>query len=165
MSVATMLRVVCLMACLTFAAPTMAADAAQPKTYESRGQQRSYYEFAPDSIDAGAVAPILIVLHGSGGRGDGMVALWREVGQREGFVVVGPNSKDSNAWHIKEDSPEDFRDLVLAVSCDHFLDARRILLFGQSGGAVYALTLSLLESEFFAAAAIHAGGWREPKEF
>ena len=48
---------------------------------------------------------------------------------------------------------------------EHAIDTRRIYLFGQSGGAVYALTLSVLESEFFAATAIHAGSWRERKEF
>jgi predicted esterase len=41
----------------------------------------------------------------------------------------------------------------------------RIYLFGSSGGAVYSLTLSMLESQLFAATAIHAGAWRAPNEF
>lgn len=160
-----MVRVAWVMTCLLAAMTATAADVRQPKAFESRGQQRTYYELAPDSIDPGVVTPMLIVLHGSGGRGSGMVELWREVAQRNGFLVVGPDSSDPAAWRLKEDSPELFRDLVLAVAREHFVDTKRIYLFGQSGGAVYALTLSLLESEFFAATAVHAGAWRDSKEY
>jgi poly(3-hydroxybutyrate) depolymerase len=160
-----MLRMAWVVTCLLAAMTAAAADSQQPKTFTSHGQPRTYSEFAPDSIDPGAVIPMLIVLHGSGGRGSGMVDLWREVAQRNGFLVVGPDSSDPAAWHLKQDNPEIFRDLVMAVAREHFVDTKRIYLFGQSGGAVYALTLSLLESEFFAATAVHAGAWRETKEY
>lgn len=142
-----------------------AAAAPQQKTFESGSQQRTYAQFVPDSLPADTVVPLLIVLHGSGGRGSWMVQQWQDMAQQKGFIVVGPDSADIMFWHIREDSPVIFRDLVLAVAREHLVDTRRIYLFGQSGGAVYALTLSLLESEFFAATAIHAGGWREPKEY
>lgn len=142
------------------------ADAApRTKAFEFRSAQRTYCEFAPDSLPADRVVPLLIVLHGSGGRGDWMVKQWQELAQQQGFIVVGPDSTDIMFWRLREDSPEFFRDLVIAVAREHLVDTRRIYLFGQSGGAVYALTLSLLESEFFAATAVHAGGWRESKEY
>jgi predicted esterase len=37
------------------------------------------------------------------------------------------------------------------------IDPHRIYLFGHSAGAMFALQLSLMESEYFAATAIHAG--------
>jgi poly(3-hydroxybutyrate) depolymerase len=135
------------------------------KTFESRAVQRTYYEFVPDSLTADHPAPLLIALHGSGGRGSGIIRPWITLAAQKGFVVVAPNSLDVLYWKIRDDSPTVFRDLVLAVAREHAIDTRRIYLFGQSGGAVYALTLSTLESEFFAATAIHAGAWRERKEF
>lgn len=141
-----------------------AAEAIQQKSFESGSQQRTYAQFVPDSLPADTVVPLLIVLHGSGGRGGWMVQQWQDMAQQQRFIVVGPDSTDVMLWRIREDGPVMFRDLVLAVAREHMIDTRRIYLFGQSGGAVYALTLSLLESEFFAATAIHAGGWREPKQ-
>ena len=37
------------------------------------------------------------------------------------------------------------------------IDARRVYLFGHSGGAIQALHLALYESEYFAASVAHAG--------
>jgi dienelactone hydrolase len=37
------------------------------------------------------------------------------------------------------------------------IDGRRIYLFGHSAGAVFALEMASLESEYFAAVAVHAG--------
>jgi poly(3-hydroxybutyrate) depolymerase len=135
------------------------------KTFESRSVQRTYFEFAADSLPADQPAPLLIVLHGSGGRGNSIIRPWLELARQNGFVVAAPNSLNTMYWKLHDDSPEVFRDLVLAIAREHAIDTRRIYLFGQSGGAVYALTLSVLESEFFAATAIHAGSWRERREF
>lgn len=161
-----------LLGTLLWAGPFAAALAIAPqllepveKTFESRSVQRTYYEFAAGSLPADQPAPLLIVLHGSGGRGNHIIRPWLRLAQQNGFVVAAPNSLNTMYWKIHDDSPEVFRDLVLAIAREHAIDTRRIYLFGQSGGAVYALTLSVLESEFFAATAIHAGSWRERKEF
>ncbi|HEY4369846.1 MAG TPA: PHB depolymerase family esterase [Steroidobacteraceae bacterium] len=138
--------------------------AALEKTFESQGAQRTYYEFAP-ALTAEHAAPLLVVLHGSGGRGNGIIKPWLALAAQQEFVIVAPNSTDIRFWKLHDDSPAMFRDLVLAVAAAHAIDTRRIYLFGQSAGAVYALTLSALESEFFAATAIHAGAWRERREF
>lgn len=143
----------------------LTAQTVTPETFESRSQQRTYAQFVPDSLPADTVVPLLIVLHGSGGRGSWMVQQWQDMAQQKGFIVVGPDSTHASSWRIREDNPEVFRDLVLAVAREHLIDTKRIYLFGQSGGAVYALTLSMLESEFFAATAIHAGSWRVPKDY
>lgn len=159
-------RAMCLIAWLLAPLLVTASDeSVRQKTYDSRGAQRTYTEYAPDSLAADTPVPLLIVLHGSGGRGAWMVDQWRDMARQHSFVVVGPDSSDIKRWRIGEDSVFIFRDLVLAVAREHPIDTRRIYLFGQSGGAVYALMLSMLESEFFAATAVHAGSWREPKEF
>ncbi|HET7286473.1 MAG TPA: dienelactone hydrolase family protein, partial [Pyrinomonadaceae bacterium] len=37
------------------------------------------------------------------------------------------------------------------------VNPRRVYLFGHSAGAIFALQMSLMESQYFAAAAVHAG--------
>jgi len=139
--------------------------AAVEKTFDSHGMQRTYYEYAPASLSPDRAAPLFIVLHGSGGRGSYIIRPWLQIASQQGFMVAAPNSLDIMYWKLRDDSPTLFRDMVLAIAREHAIDTRRIYLFGQSGGAVYALTLSALESEFFAATAVHAGSWRESREF
>jgi poly(3-hydroxybutyrate) depolymerase len=45
------------------------------------------------------------------------------------------------------------------------IDSSRLYLFGQSAGAVFALRLGLLESQYFAAVAVHAGSFRSSADF
>jgi predicted esterase len=47
--------------------------------------------------------------------------------------------------------------VVEAAKSKYPIDPRRVYLFGHSAGAVYALYLSVIQSEYFAATAIHAG--------
>lgn len=109
--------------------------------------------------------PVLLLLHGSGGSGGGIAALWEEFAAREGIILVAPDSLRNDGWHLKDDSPDFLRAIVNGVQTRAGADRRRLYLFGQSGGAVYALTLAMLESRYFAAVAVHAGGWRSPAEF
>lgn len=142
-----------------------ASAAAQPVSipFESSGTSRTYELYVPDP--APPDSPLLVLLHGSGGTPGNMVAPWRELADREGIVLAAPAANDIRHWQLREDGPAVFRDLVESVRQRAPIDPRRVYVFGHSGGAVYALTLALLESEFFAAAAVHAGAWRTPREF
>src|SRR4030095_14001936 len=80
-------------------------------------------------------------------------------------ILVGPNAFDWARWQIRIDSPEFIRDVIEEVARQHRIDRRRIYLFGHSGGAVYALTLGVLESEYFAGIAVYAGAWRDKSNF
>ena len=129
----------------------------------SQGNKRSYYLFVPGGLEA--PAPLLITLHGSGSDGLSLVEQWKELASRERFIVAGPDSYDSQAWTVPEDGPGFLRDLVQEVQTKYRGDSRRVYLFGHSGGAVFALNMSMLESAYFAATAIHAGAWRSRAEF
>jgi predicted esterase len=78
--------------------------------------------------------------------------------------VVGLDSRNSEAWKAPDDGPEVLRSLVEAVQQEHPVLERRVYLFGHSGGAVFALIVSLMESQYFAAAAVHAGSFRSSAE-
>jgi len=121
----------------------------------SDGRKRTYYLFVPDSIQG--AAPLLVLLHGSGHNGLSLIEKWKDLANREGIILVGPDAADSSKWNIPADGPDFLHDLVETLKTKYPINPRRVYLFGHSAGAFFALELSLLESEYFAAAAIHAG--------
>jgi poly(3-hydroxybutyrate) depolymerase len=154
----------CLFLVASFA--TQAADATMPRkeSFEVAGIKRTFWLYAPDSAGIGP-SPLVVLLHGSYGDGRGIVGQWKDLAASEGFIVAGPDSRDRTEWQIRADGPAFIHQLVDAVEQRHPIDRQRLYLFGHSGGAVYALTLSMIESEFFAATAVHAGAWRSNREF
>jgi poly(3-hydroxybutyrate) depolymerase len=147
---------------LLLSAPTRADQKVTKESLESRGGKRTYYLFVPAS--AKAPAPLVVLLHGSGHNGLSLMERWKDLAEREGFVIAGPDSSDPKGWRIPEDGPEFICDLVEALKQKHPVNPRRVYLFGHSAGAVFALSLSMMESEYFAAAAIHAGAWRRQSD-
>jgi poly(3-hydroxybutyrate) depolymerase len=99
----------------------------------------------------------MVTLHGSGQDGETYVSAWKELAEKEKIVVVGPASNDSIHWTAPEDGPLFLHDVVDQVAAKHAIDGRRVFLFGHSAGAVFALQMAVLESEYFAAAVAYAG--------
>jgi poly(3-hydroxybutyrate) depolymerase len=58
---------------------------------------------------------------------------------------------------MRDDGPMLLRHLVEAVQTDYPIDRRRMYIFGHSAGAIHGITMGVLESEYFAAVAVHAG--------
>jgi predicted esterase len=149
--------------CAPLSAHARAGEKVSKETIESGGRKRTYYLFAPASLKPSA--PLVVLLHGAGRNGLSLVERWKDLAAREGFVVAGPDSRDPQGWRTPDDGPDFIRDLVEALRAKYPLDPRRVYLFGHSAGAVFALNLAMMESEYFAAAAVHAGAWREGREF
>lgn len=137
--------------------PAIAADGIEKSSLNSGGKKHTYYLFVPGNLSATIPAPLLILLHGSNRNGLSLVEKWKDLAAAEGIILVGPDSLDSSHWAIPEDGPGFLHELVEALKTKYAIDMRRIYLFGHSGGAVCALQLSLYESDYFAATAVHAG--------
>jgi poly(3-hydroxybutyrate) depolymerase len=153
-----------LMSLLACSARADVLDKASQESFEFAGLKRNYALFAPPSAAASG-APLVVLLHGSFGSGAAIVSGWIPTAEEEGIVLVGPDARRREAWQLRADGPEFIRALIDTVAAKHPIDRKRIYLFGSSGGAVYALTLSVVESQLFAATAVHAGAWRAPNEF
>ena len=136
-----------------------AADAkVQKLTFGSGGITRTYYLFVPETASASGSAPLLLLLHGSGRDGKSQMDQWVSLAKTEGIVLVAPDASDSRAWRVPQEGPDFFHDLVELVRISNdVVDERRIYVFGHSAGAIHALDLGLLESQYFAAIAAHAG--------
>jgi poly(3-hydroxybutyrate) depolymerase len=143
--------------------PALAAGDIAKETIAFRGRDRTYYLYAPV---APAPVPMIVLLHGTGGNGQYMAQMWEDVATREGIALLAPDSLHSDAgWDLRVDGPDYIRAVIAQVAAAHPIDPHRMYLFGQSGGAVYSLDLGMLESEFFAAVAVHAGSWRHTDEY
>lgn len=126
----------------------------------SEGNKRTYYLFVPGNLQPSSPAPLLVLLHGSNRNGLSLVEKWKDLSAKEGIIIVGPDSINSSKWSIPNDGPVFLHDLVESVKGKYPVDAKRVYLFGHSGGAGFALFMSVYESEYFAATAIHAGSFR-----
>lgn len=133
------------------------------ETLQSGGQKRTYYLFVPPGMPADKQVPLIVTLHGSGRDGTLLVDKWKDLAAEQGIILAGPDSSNSSAWLVPQDGPDFIHDLVEALKTKYPVDPRRVYLFGHSAGAVFALSISLLESEYFAATAVHAGEIEESR--
>jgi poly(3-hydroxybutyrate) depolymerase len=126
------------------------------ETMTSAGASRTYYLYVPDQVKENP-PPLVILLHGSGRDGRILVEHWESLAKKDGILLAGPDATVRAGWSNTTDGPLLFRDIVDTLRGKYSFDPRRVYLFGHSAGAVHALGLGILESEYFAAIAIHAG--------
>jgi len=131
------------------------------ETVLSGGKMRTYFLYVPESNNADKVMPLILLLHGSNRDGESLVDKWKQIADREEVILVAPNSSNSSQWSLRVDGPEFIRNVVEAVRSKYRINGRAMYLFGHSAGATFAIFMSFLESEYFAAAALHAGALTE----
>jgi poly(3-hydroxybutyrate) depolymerase len=136
-------------------ASALATAKPEKQTITSMGAERIFYTLVPDKLTA--PAPLLLLLHGSGRDGMSQIDEWKGLAEKEGIILVAPDSANSREWSMKTDGPEFLHDVVEAVRAKHSVDGTRLYIFGHSAGAVFALYMGVMESRYFAAAGVHAG--------
>jgi len=102
-------------------------------------------------------APLIVTLHGSGRNGKILIEHWAGLAQKEGIVLAGPDALTNQYWSSPVDGPSFLHDVIEAIKVKTAIDPRCVYLFGHSAGAGFALQMAMLESEYLAAIAIHAG--------
>jgi poly(3-hydroxybutyrate) depolymerase len=142
---------------LLFIHTAFAKQPLQKLTLPFDGKSRTYYCYIPDDPRP---LPVVVLLHGSGRDGHQMADPWKSLAASEHFIIAAPDSYDPAAWDSDKDPPEFLHAVVDQVKALHPIDENRIYLFGHSGGAVYALAIALIDSEYYAATAVHAGALR-----
>jgi poly(3-hydroxybutyrate) depolymerase len=144
-------------AALVLCATTAHADRkAIKQTLESGGEQRTYHLYVPENPQQ-RPRPLIVLLHGSGRDGRSLVDPWQPVAKKEGIILAGPESRSGQGWGMRHDGPQLLIDLVETLKRAYAVDPKRVYLFGHSAGAIHALAMAVLRSEYFAAVAVHAG--------
>src|SRR5262249_14756310 len=138
-----------------------AAQKVRKETIEFEGKKRTYYLLVPATATAEHPAPVVVLLHGSGRDGLSLMDKWKDLATKEGFVAVAPDAISTSGWKVPADGPGFLHELLSALMSQYAIDSHRLYLFGHSAGASFSLYMSLYESEYFAATAIHAGALRD----
>ena len=142
---------------LLLSASASAADKATKETFGSGGKTRTYYLLVPESAKKTGSPPLIVLLHGSGRDGKSLLDPWTPLARKQGIILAAPDALTPQGWRVPEDGPDFLYDLIEMLTTQFDIDRQRVYLFGHSAGAGHALVMALMESEYFAAIAVHAG--------
>jgi len=131
------------------------------QTTTSTGRQGAYY--LPPDYESRAL-PLLVLLHGTAGKGSVMMLRLRALAEQERFIAVAPDSVSiAGVWLIEPRSPgmtEDYRHVmdcvreVLAIPGVH-VDRAHVLIAGFSVGGGVVPYIASHEDLFTAFAVLH----------
>jgi len=126
------------------------------KTVACAKYQFHYLLYAPPRSTA---SPAIVILHGAGDQPDPMLEAWKSLAKKEGIVLIAPQLPRVAAF--EELAPQVFRCMVEDARKTILLDPLRIYIFGNSMGGYLGYDAAMLQSNYFAAAAVHAMGISE----
>lgn len=112
-----------------------------------------------------APRPLLVLLHGAGGTGAGILRHLGAAASDAGLVVLAPDSRRGTWDAIRGDFGPDVRFLNSAlerVFARTAIDPQRIAIGGFSDGASYAISLGLINGDLFRRIAAFSPGFFTP---
>jgi phospholipase/carboxylesterase len=119
----------------------------------------------PRGLPARRAAPLVVALHGAGGRASGAVRPLRALAQERGVVLLAPDSRGATWDRVRGAFGPDAAtvDALLAQALSRVrVDPRRLALLGFSDGASYALSLGLTNGDLFSHLVALAPGHAAP---
>jgi predicted esterase len=114
-----------------------------------------YVMFVPPGA-ANEKLPVLLLLHGAGDQAANFIQAWGSLARKEKIVLIAPQLPRELSFEAV--APKIFRCVVADADKGIHFDPQRIYLFGHSMGGYLAYDGALLDSGYYAAAAIHAMG-------
>jgi phospholipase/carboxylesterase len=121
--------------------------------------------YAPKRYDAAQPAPLLILLHGAGGKATQLVDHFTDTADARGYLILAPESR-GRTWDVILGGygPDvAFIDLALGYVFEHYaVDPERIAVGGFSDGASYALSLGIANGELFTDILAFSPGFMAP---
>ena len=148
-----------------------AAQAEKPKTtkYEIRhqGMERSYWLYIPENLRDDA--PLVVVLHGYGGKAEGYRPEMVETARKHGFAVCYPqgakDKNEKNCWNVgypfqaglKTDDVDFICDLAKHLQKKYGFKKENTFLTGMSNGGEMCYLMAARRPDAFAAFAPIAG--------
>lgn len=115
--------------------------------------------FVPKSYEGGKATALLLLLHGSGGEGHGMISQWRDFADSNGYLLCAPTDPDSGAGYAFTKKERDSGMEALRWMRSHFfIDSNRVHLHGVSRGGHMAWDLASRYPDYFATMVPAIGG-------
>jgi poly(3-hydroxybutyrate) depolymerase len=112
--------------------------------------------YIPAGVPKDKPLPLMVVVHPAGGEATGQIAAWRTVADTNQVILLAPAIGALSAdWDQLYDHPEWIRAAIDETKKEHSVDGRRMYLWGDSAGGMFGFYLAFVESNYFAAAAVH----------
>ncbi len=120
----------------------------------------------PEGLDPEAPAPLIVALHGSGGRGEDFVEVYRDAAAQVGAVLVVPDGlrpagNGGYSWTFRDEAEWMVMHAIEQAKARHPIDDDRIILTGFSMGANTTLDVGLKHPGVFAGLVPVCGHWDE----
>ncbi len=147
------------------AAPPPAADPPRGVGLLGLGRERDGLVYVPGSLDPARAAPLLVLLHGAGGRATDIANPFVEGAEANGIVLLAPDSR-GRTWDVIVGAygrdvafiDEALRETFARVR----VDPERVAVGGFSDGASYALSLGLNNGALFRHVLAFSPGFAAP---
>lgn len=133
------------------------------QSVEIDGVERSWVQYVPEAVkESGEAVPVVILLHGRTGTGEGTVSAteMNPVAEENGFIVLYPDGLKTQWNYVygiepypDEGDPDDtvfLKVMVNKVAESYPIDRDRIYVGGISNGGYMTQRLACLESDYFA---------------
>ena len=110
-----------------------------------------YSLYVPESYTPSRDWPLVICLHGAGGRGDQFIWSWLRPAKSHGYMVLAPKSRDVT-WSIFRPGLDagSVESMLEEVCGEYAVDRSRVYLTGLSDGGTFTYLLGLSRSHLFA---------------
>ena len=110
-----------------------------------------YSLYVPENYTPSREWPLVVCLHGAGGRGDQFIWSWLRPAKSRGYMVLAPKSLDVT-WSILRPGLDagSVTSMLEEVSEEYAVDRGRVYLTGLSDGGTFTYLLGLSRSQHFA---------------
>jgi predicted esterase len=135
---------------------SFAASDIQSRTLRCGDAQYQYLLFSPGSKQP---LPALLLLHGAGDHPPNFIDAWKSLAAQKHIVLIAPELPRTLTFESL--APAMFKCVVEDARQQAAIDPRRVSIFGHSMGGYLAYDAATLDSEYFAAVAVHAMGIAE----
>jgi predicted esterase len=127
------------------------AFASDTKTVRCESGKYQYHLFSKNPT---TVSPAILLLHGAGDDAGDFIKPWEGLAKKEVVVLIVPQLDRNKKF--EDVAMAVFRCIIADASKQVAIDPRRIYVFGHSAGGYLAYDAATLDSQFYAAVAVHA---------
>jgi predicted esterase len=111
------------------------------------------YEYRLFAIPGSQPQPAILLLHGAGDEAENFIQPWIKFAKQDGIVLIVPQlSRDPK---FEDVAIPVFRCIVADAEQKASIDSSRVYVFGHSAGGYLAYDTATLDSQFYAAVAVH----------
>jgi len=140
----------------TAQAPQAPQPILEQKVTRAGHDYNKYAVYIPAGVPPDKALPLMVVMQAAGQEALGQISAWKGVADKNQVMLLAPSVGTlSSDWDHLYDHPEWIRAAIDETRKNHSVDVRRMYLWGDSAGGMFAFYFGFLESNYFAAVAVH----------